>query len=69
MINLDSACEMERMAEIAPCEDVSFRITPGVGSGHSAKVTTGNKGAKFGIPLDQVISTYARDRSWNRSWT
>ena len=60
MINLDSACEMERLAEIAPCADVSFRITPGVGSGHSAKVTTGNKGAKFGIPLDQVISTYAR---------
>ena len=60
MINLDSACEMERLARIAPCSDVSFRITPGVGSGHSAKVTTGNKGAKFGIPLDQVIDTYAR---------
>lgn len=60
MVNLDSICEMERLAEIAPGSDVSFRITPGVGSGHSAKVTTGNKGAKFGIPLDQVISTYAR---------
>lgn len=60
MINLDSVCEMERLARIAPCSDVSFRITPGVGSGHSAKVTTGNKGAKFGIPLDQVIDTYAR---------
>lgn len=62
MINLDSRCEMERLAAIAPCSDVSFRITPGVGSGHSAKVTTGNKGAKFGIPLDQVIDTYARAR-------
>ena len=60
MINLDSISEMERLAEIAPGYPVSFRITPGVGSGHGAKVITGNKGAKFGIPLDEVISTYAR---------
>ncbi len=60
MINLDSRCQMERLAEIAPCSDVSFRITPGVGCGQRAKVTTWNKGAKFGIPLDEVVSTYAR---------
>ena len=60
MINLDSVSEMERLADIAPGSDVSFRVTPGVGSGHSAKVITGSKGAKFGIPLDEVINTYAR---------
>lgn len=60
MINLDSVSEMERLADIAPGTDVSFRVTPGVGSGHSAKVITGSKGAKFGIPLDEVINTYAR---------
>ncbi len=60
MINLDSRCEMERLANIAPGADVSFRVTPGVGSGHSAAVTTGHKGSKFGIPLDQAIDTYAR---------
>ena len=60
MINLDSVSEMERLANIAPGSDVSFRVTPGVGSGHSAKVITGSKGAKFGIPLDEVINTYAR---------
>ena len=60
MINLDSVSEMERLAKIAPGHTVSFRITPGVGSGHGAKVITGNKGAKFGIPLDQVLDTYAR---------
>ena len=54
------SCLMERLARIAPCTDVSFRVTPGVGSGHSAKVITGSKGAKFGIPLDEVINTYAR---------
>ncbi|MBO4568507.1 MAG: alanine racemase, partial [Candidatus Methanomethylophilaceae archaeon] len=60
MINIDSRSEMERLAAIAPGHPVSFRITPGVGSGHGAKVITGNKGAKFGIPLDEVIDTYAR---------
>lgn len=60
MINLDSVSEMERLAEIAPGYPISFRVTPGVGSGHGAKVITGTKGAKFGIPLDDVISTYAR---------
>ncbi len=60
MINLDSVSEMERLAKIAPGYPVSFRITPGVGSGHGAKVITGNKGAKFGIPLDEVVGTYAR---------
>jgi len=60
MINLDSKCEMERLAKISPGHKISFRITPGVGSGHSDKVITGSKGAKFGIPLDEVIDTYAR---------
>lgn len=60
LINLDSVSEMERLAKIAPGHPVSFRITPGVGSGHGAKVITGNKGAKFGIPLDEVMQTYAR---------
>ncbi len=60
MINLDSRCEMERLAKISPGHTISLRITPGVGSGHSDKVITGSKGAKFGIPLDEVIDTYAR---------
>ena len=60
MINVDSICEMERLARISPGHKISFRITPGVGSGHSDKVITGSKGAKFGIPLNQVIDTYAR---------
>ncbi|MBQ8179309.1 MAG: diaminopimelate decarboxylase [Candidatus Methanomethylophilaceae archaeon] len=62
MINLDSGSEMERLARIAPGHPVSFRITPGVGSGHSDKVITGSKGSKFGIPLDRVVETYARAR-------
>lgn len=60
MINLDSVSEMERLAEIKPGAKVSFRITPGIGSGHGDKVITGNKGAKFGIPKDKVVETYLR---------
>ena len=60
MINIDSISEMERLAKIAPGHPVSFRITPGVGSGHSDAVITGKKGAKFGIPLDSVVDTYVR---------
>lgn len=60
MINLDSVSEMERLARIAPGHAVSFRITPGIGSGHGDKVITGKKGSKFGIPLKDVVKTYVR---------
>lgn len=60
MINVDSRSELERLAKINTELPISFRITPGVGSGHSDKVVTGNKGAKFGIPKDEVIATYLR---------
>ncbi len=60
MINIDSRSELERLAKISTDLPVSFRITPGVGSGHSDKVITGKKGSKFGIPKDDVIKTYLR---------
>ena len=60
MINVDSLSELERLAKIKSSIPISFRITPGVGSGHSAKVVTGAKGAKFGIPMNEVIGAYLR---------
>ena len=60
MINVDSRCELERLAEIDNTLPISFRVTPEVGSGHSDKVITGSKGAKFGIPKKEVEDTYAR---------
>ena len=59
-INLDSRSELERLAKITTDVPISFRTTPGVASGHSEKVMTGGKGSKFGIPMNQVIDTYAR---------
>ncbi|MCL2032425.1 MAG: diaminopimelate decarboxylase [Methanomassiliicoccaceae archaeon] len=60
MVNIDSASELERLAKIKKGLPVSFRITPGVGSGHSGKVITGAEGSKFGIPRKEVIKTYLR---------
>ena len=63
-INIDSESELERLSIILGDKrkgfPISFRITPGVSSGHGAKVMTGGKGAKFGIPYDRVMDTYAR---------
>ncbi len=63
-INIDSESELERLSVILGERrkgfPISFRITPGVSSGHGAKVMTGGKGAKFGIPYDRVMDTYAR---------
>ena len=60
MVNIDSLSELERLAKIRGSLPVSFRITPGVGSGHSEKVVTGAKGSKFGIPLKDAIGAYVR---------
>ena len=59
-INIDSVSEMERLAKIRTDIPISFRVTPGIGSGHHAKVVTGSKGSKFGIPIDIVTDTYGR---------
>ena len=60
MINLDSLSELERLAHIKTGIPVSFRVTPGVGSGHGDKVITGNKGAKFGVPKERIVEAYLR---------
>jgi diaminopimelate decarboxylase len=57
-INVDSVPQLRRLAKIDPKHPISLRVNPDVGSGHSAKVVTGAKGAKFGIPKDEIISAY-----------
>ncbi len=63
-INIDSESELERLSEILGDKrkgfPISFRVTPGVSSGHGTKVMTGDKGSKFGIPYNRVMDTYAR---------
>ncbi|NLL94744.1 MAG: diaminopimelate decarboxylase [Thermoplasmatales archaeon] len=59
-INVDSESQLERLARITTDVPLSFRVTPGVASGHGAKVMTGGKGSKFGIPMDRIVGCYAR---------
>ena len=58
-INVDSLSALSRLAGISTDVPISFRVTPGVGSGHHPKVITGAKGSKFGIPIDGIVDAYA----------
>ncbi|TFG55958.1 MAG: diaminopimelate decarboxylase [Methanomassiliicoccus sp.] len=58
-INVDSVNQMHRLAGMNPKHPISLRVNPDVGSGHSQKVVTGAKGAKFGIPKEEIIAAYA----------
>jgi len=57
-VNLDSFSEMRRLARITTDIPVSLRVNPAVGAGHHAKVVTGAKGTKFGIPREQLLDAY-----------
>ncbi len=62
--NLESEPELERLSAIAAdmgkVAPVSVRINPDVDAGTHAKISTGRKGDKFGIPLARARGVYAR---------
>ena len=62
--NLESEPELERLNEIAVSMDkvapVSVRINPDVDAGTHAKISTGKKDNKFGIPYARAREVYAR---------
>ncbi len=57
-INIDSFSGLRRLAAISTDVPISFRVTPGVGSGHHQKVITGAKGSKFGIPIEEIVDAF-----------
>lgn len=61
-INVESRPEVEEIARIAEAMDVvahiAFRINPNVDAGTHAKITTGKKENKFGIPNDEILELY-----------
>ncbi|MBL0946616.1 diaminopimelate decarboxylase [Brevundimonas sp.] len=63
-VNIESAPELDRLERIATATgirpDISIRVNPGVGAGGHAKITTGGGGDKFGVPVDEALSLYAR---------
>ncbi len=62
--NLESEPELERLSEIATAmgkvAPVSVRINPDVSAGGHAKISTGKKENKFGIPFGRAREVYAR---------
>src|SRR5690606_24226206 len=62
--NLESEPELERLSDIAASmgkvAPVSVRINPDVSAGGHAKISTGKKDNKFGIPFGRAREVYAR---------
>ncbi|MDO8358511.1 MAG: diaminopimelate decarboxylase [Devosia sp.] len=62
--NLESEPELERLSQIAASmgkvAPVSVRINPDVDAGSHAKISTGKKENKFGIPFTRAREVYAR---------
>ncbi len=62
--NLESEPELERLSMIAQSmgtvAPVSVRINPDVDAGTHAKISTGKKENKFGIPYARALDVYAR---------
>ena len=63
-INVESPSELDRLIVVAErsnhCPDIAIRVNPKVGAGGHAKITTGGEGDKFGIPVDEALTLYAR---------
>ena len=63
-INVESGPELERLERIAEAvgirPEIAIRVNPGVGAGGHAKITTGGGGDKFGVPVEEALSLYAR---------
>jgi diaminopimelate decarboxylase len=63
-INIESAVELDRLIAVAAARDaspaVAIRVNPRIGAGGHAKITTGGDTDKFGVPVADALSLYAR---------
>ena len=63
-INVESSVELDRLiavaADIGAQPDIAIRVNPAIGAGGHAKITTGGSGDKFGVPLAEALTLYAR---------
>ncbi|WP_425229130.1 diaminopimelate decarboxylase [Sphingomonas sp.] len=62
--NLELEEEGEVLARLAAARGIAapavLRVNPDVDAGTHAKISTGKKGNKFGVPIDQAAAMYAR---------
>src|SRR5690606_5934218 len=65
--NVESEPELERLNEVASAmgavAPVSVRVNPDVDAGTHAKISTGKKGDKFGVPFARAHEVYERIRA------
>jgi diaminopimelate decarboxylase len=63
-INIESGAELDRLIQVAAMMNASpaiaVRVNPNIGAGGHAKITTGGKGDKFGVPVEEAYELYAR---------
>jgi diaminopimelate decarboxylase len=63
-INVESEPEVEQLSRVASSmgqtAHISFRVNPDVDAKTHAKISTGKKGDKFGIPISTAREAYAR---------
>lgn len=63
-INVESGVELDRLIAVAAmmgaAPAIAIRVNPNVGAGGHAKITTGGKGDKFGVPIAEALDLYAQ---------
>lgn len=63
-INVESVVELEALSAVASdlgvTAPIAVRVNPDVDAGTHAKITTGRKGNKFGIDIDQAPAVFRR---------
>ncbi|MCA0317921.1 MAG: diaminopimelate decarboxylase [Proteobacteria bacterium] len=63
-VNVESEPEVEQLSRVASAmgrtAHISFRVNPDVDARTHAKISTGKKGDKFGIPISTAREAYAR---------
>lgn len=63
-INIESAVELDRLIAVAAARGavpaVAIRVNPRIGAGGHAKITTGGDTDKFGVPVADALTLYAR---------
>ena len=66
-INVESAFEMQRIAEVAAalgrCATVALRVVPGIDGGATAGIQTGNASSKFGMTPPELEAALAIARA------
>jgi diaminopimelate decarboxylase len=63
LLNLDDITMLDTIKKIGVPEFISFRVNPGVSKGGMKSLYLAGPAAKYGVPLDRIVTAYRRARS------